>query len=135
MGAVKEASYELLAFCAASVKKCIAHGVNVATVRLFQDTTVGSTPEMHDAAPSAKRPRTGDTSLDVHSLQATAPAEQQTSDAAGPSQQSAAQDMFGKLRVLSVQLLILKLDLQFACCRSWHARPNWSQDRLSACRD
>ena len=51
--------------------------------------------DLSDDVPSAKRPRTGDDSTDVHGAETSAPAEQQVGDATGPSQQSAAQEMFG----------------------------------------
>lgn len=51
--------------------------------------------DLRDEVPNAKRPRTGDTIVDVHGLEASASAEQQTTEAAGPSQQSAAKEMFG----------------------------------------
>lgn len=53
--------------------------------------------DLHDDVPSAKRPRTGDSSIDVHGLEANAPSEQHTSEGAAPSQQAAAKDMFGLL--------------------------------------
>jgi hypothetical protein len=51
--------------------------------------------ELEDARPNAKRARTDDTSIDVHGAEASASAEQQTNDAAGPSQQQHASRTFG----------------------------------------
>ncbi len=51
--------------------------------------------DLEDARPSAKRARTDDTSVNVHGAEASASAEQQTNDAAGPSQQQYASETFG----------------------------------------
>lgn len=45
----------------------------------------------------AKRAKTGDTSVDVHSAEASAPAEQHTEEASASSQQAYAQELFGEL--------------------------------------
>ena len=47
----------------------------------------------------AKKAKRGDTSVDVHSAEASAPAEQQTEEAAAPSQQAYAEELFGMLGV------------------------------------
>ncbi len=51
--------------------------------------------DSQSTARSAKRARTDDTSVDVHSAEASAPAEQQNGDATAPSEQQAATDLFG----------------------------------------
>ena len=83
-----------------------------------------------DQAPSAKKARTSDTSVDVHSQEATAPAEQQTAEAAAPSQQKAAQDLFGAVEPVDIRsaggsgqhaLLLVS--------RCGAAGASWGQDR------
>lgn len=49
--------------------------------------------EVADDMPTAKKPRLDDSS--TNGLDATTASEHQTGDAAGPSQQSVAEDMFG----------------------------------------
>ena len=51
--------------------------------------------ESESLMPDAKKAKT-DTSVDVHTAEASAPAEQQLEDATGPSQQSQVQRMFGE---------------------------------------
>ena len=51
--------------------------------------------DLKDTRPSAKRARTDDTSVNVHGAEASASAEQQTNEAAGPSQQQHTSETFG----------------------------------------
>lgn len=51
--------------------------------------------KLQDARPSAKKARTDGTSVNIHAAEASASAEQQTNDAAGPSQQQRASEIFG----------------------------------------
>ena len=63
--------------------------------------------------PDAEKAKT-DTSVDVHTAAASAPAEQQLEDAAGPSQQSQVQRMFGEQRC--ERRHCLKFDTPPTCC-------------------
>ena len=89
--------------------------------------------ELEDARPNAKRARTGDTSVDVHGAEASASAEQQTNDAAGPSQQQHASRTFGA----SLPHMLVFVACIFVACikeladlavltRGGNARPCWS---------
>ena len=82
----------------------------------MQDSLIVNTSISDSMKPFTHCGRAGDTSVDVHSAEASAPAEQHTGEAAAPSQQTQAQDLFGA-SVLSTCNRLLQTLIQYILYR------------------